>query len=254
MLNPAVGDPVKVLRLLGFEVSNQASNIAEIPPLLCNLATDLRDGIQLTRLASALSFVAPTIIPQASLTLKHKLTRATRESILDWVVYALEGFKSNHSVGALLQHIEAEDIIYGHREKTIYLLWVLVARSDVSKLVNADDLTKEVHRLAPSLATCEVVGSQASHASCEGVLQKWMRAIAVSKGIAICKDNQTLTKPIIEAILNAYEHYLIEPTARSMASLQERLIRLGCSKQFSCLFTDHTVDTNAAGGEFDTIC
>lgn len=122
-----------------------------------------------------------------------------------------------------------------------------------SKLIDEDHLAKEVHKLSPTLFTSEKTRPQASHAACEELLQKWMRAIAVSKGIDSSKVDQMVTKPIIEAILDEPEHHLIEPAADITASLQERLIHLGCNKQFSSLCAEHTVDTNAINGEFVTI-
>ncbi|CAF9926593.1 hypothetical protein IMSHALPRED_007006 [Imshaugia aleurites] len=148
LVHLSVGD-IRHLKLLGYNVHHTQYPLYEFSYNIRNLATDLRDGVRLTRLVELLLY------PSSSrTTLKENVAIAMPtgevlttmlEERQSWVLtkhlhypctarahriynvqVALNALRAVHGVGPLADGLSAEDIVDGHREKTMTMLWALL--------------------------------------------------------------------------------------------------------------------------------
>ncbi|KAK5102262.1 hypothetical protein LTR70_000048 [Exophiala xenobiotica] len=279
LINPAVGDSLRALRQLGYEVYHEQQAIEEVSYRIENIAVDLRDGAVLTRLVELLLYKtsskelgrahegdATTVcMPEGETLLigahntwplSHHLkvpcvSRATKVWNVQVALAALGHVKG---ISKFVEDVSAEDIVDGHREKTIKLLWALVGRYGLVGIVDWDDLKQEVRRLNASfeedLDEVDASDEKDVQAQCEYLLKAWTRAVAASKGEAVRNFTTGFSDGrIFKAILDEYEPYL-RTSASSESTLQQRLLQLGCSRQFSELFSHTNGQMHIFGKEF----
>lgn len=112
-----VGDITKDLKRLGFVLTHKQHFIDEFDYAFKNLAVDLRDGIRITK-------VTEIICLRDDLTSKLRVPAISRLQRIHNVNLALNSLSElNFQVGG---NITAADIVDGHREKTLSLLWQLI--------------------------------------------------------------------------------------------------------------------------------
>ncbi|XP_052827235.1 abnormal spindle-like microcephaly-associated protein homolog [Octopus bimaculoides] len=135
------GDVTRHLSYFGYTVSYVQTPLHEFDYAVSNLAVDLRDGIRLTRAVEIL-------------TGKWELTNSLRAP-------AISHLQKIHNVNKVLKallvngmdlslakgSICAKDIVDGHREKTLTLLWRIVTGFQVDILLDINELRDEVHFL-----------------------------------------------------------------------------------------------------------
>ncbi|GAD94359.1 calmodulin-binding protein Sha1 [Paecilomyces variotii No. 5] len=295
MLLPSVGDINRTLSHLDCQASYVQHPLQEYGFCINNLAVDLRDGVLLTRLVELLLYPSASKIlsrqhdPDVSTTVampsgealplldgendwplsQHlKLPCVGRVTKLFNVQIALSALQGVKSVGVIVNDIRAEDIVDGHREKTIALLWSLVGKWGLEGLIDWDDVRKEIIRLErmASLGPEDVQEDDVCEEDFDDgyekhafLLKKWAAAIAGLKGLQLTNLSTSFADGrIFEAIVDEYEEYIIGPklaggsvsdnvsdAAMSKksagAALGSRLRALGCSSQFATL-----VSTSAA--------
>lgn len=173
LLIPALGTVSRTLEHLSYQVSHVQFALEEYEYRINNLAADLRNGVLLTRLVEILLYHPFSLdVQQQNVTVSlpsgDKLTSAfnTDRNQKCWVlsqhlkypcisrvqkVYnvqiALSALSGVKDVSGLLDNITAEDIVNGHREKTVGLLWSLVSRWGLSSLVDFKAVKEEIKRL-----------------------------------------------------------------------------------------------------------
>ena len=268
MVNPAVGDSLRALRQLGYEVYCEQNAMEEISHHVKNIAVDLRDGVALTRLVELLLYKTSSregnrihdsdnntiCMPEGETILiggngiwplsQHlKLPCLSRAAKLWNVHIALAALANVKGITKAIEDVSAADIVDGYREKILKLLWALVGRYGLFGMVDRNDLKQEIRRLSPSqmhLDDLDANDKADYQTQCEHLLKAWTKAVASSKGQVVrnfttsFSDGQTF-----KAILDEYEPYLLQTSALEAGTLQQRLLRLGCSRQFSQLFS-HT--------------
>lgn len=183
LLIPSVGDIARILGHLGYQVSCVQFPLEEYDYCVSNLATDLRDGVRLTRLVEVLLYPPGSLeIEQDASTAGATITMpcgdirtlATGQAPRDhgsnkhsWPLsqhlkypcisrtqkiyntqIALSALSSVKDIGNLLEELKAEDIVDGHREKTVRLLWGLVSRWGLGSLIDFSLVERETRRLA----------------------------------------------------------------------------------------------------------
>ncbi|KAL4709961.1 hypothetical protein ACJJTC_003924 [Scirpophaga incertulas] len=112
-----IGDITKHLRPLGYNVSHKQSYLDEYKYAVHNIASDLRDGVRLTK-------VMEIILMKNGLLHKLRTPAISRLQKIHNVQVALSALKEANFT--IVGDISANDIADGHREKTLSLLWQLI--------------------------------------------------------------------------------------------------------------------------------
>ncbi|KAF1946518.1 hypothetical protein EJ02DRAFT_450605 [Clathrospora elynae] len=291
MLLPSLGDITRPLGHLNYKVEHVQYPLQEYTYHIENIAIDLRDGIVLTRLVELLLYPSSslqthledtvTISMPTGEQLSSPLDKSQMES---WVlsqhlkfpaigrpqkVYnvqvalaALSGVQ-----GVATSSIRAEDIVDGHREKTLSLLWSLVGKRGLGTLVdwprlvqeterftqqwyrtrdnfydrNLDSDDSEEHEAAATTTTTELVGGLAYHSR---LLLSWSRAIARMHGLCVTNLTTSFADPrVLEVVVDTYlpqsssSTTLPPAAAAGVSRLAHKLRAVGCSASFIALFT-----------------
>ncbi|KAJ9267652.1 hypothetical protein DTO212C5_5891 [Paecilomyces variotii] len=304
MLLPSVGDINRALSHLDCQVAYTQHPLQEYEFCINNLAVDLRDGVLLTRLVELLLYPSASQIlsrqhdPDTSTTVamptgevlpllqgendwplsQHlKLPCVGRVTKLFNVQIALSALRGVKGVGVIVKDIRAGDIVDGHREKTIALLWGLVGKWGLPGLIDWDDVRKEIIRLERKVSLrSEDMQEDAEISECEDdfddgyerhtfLLKKWASAIARVRGLQLTNLTTSFADGrIFEAIVDEYEDYIIgpKPTEGSVsgealmsrkstsAALGSRLRALGCSSQFATLVSPSAVSSRIFDRDF----
>ncbi|XP_016999062.2 protein abnormal spindle [Drosophila takahashii] len=112
-----IGDITRELRRLGYVLQHKQSFLDEFDYAFNNLAVDLRDGVRLTR-------VMEVILLRDDLTRQLRVPAISRLQRIFNVKLALGALgEANFQLGG---DITAPDIVDGHREKTLSLLWQII--------------------------------------------------------------------------------------------------------------------------------
>jgi abnormal spindle-like microcephaly-associated protein len=277
MLNPSAGEPTRPLSHVGYNVTHAQYPLEEYRYKVDNLAVDLRDGVRLTRLVELLLYpsASPTlecvhdsdstttvVLPTGELLpltggqcewplsqhLKFPcLSRAVKLYNVQIALSALQGVKG---MTGLLQNIEAEDIVDGYREKTVKLLWGLTSKWGLQGLVEWDDVEREIKRILRSGrsgatttgdALLDVLDDEqeTSFTKSKSLLMAWAKAIAQKKNILVSNITTSFADgQVFGAIVDEYAVYLDGASkVQEGKPLGERLVALGCNRQFADLFS-----------------
>lgn len=254
-LLPSCGDVGKVLSQLNCQLIYEQHPLQEYNYKVANLAVDIRDGVRLTRMMELLlypslrprNFSLPSAVASSMnsdnnwpLSEQLKFPCLGRAVKMFNVKKALEKLSSTNGGGPLVSNIRAADIVDGHREKTIALLWGLFSNWGLSGLIDIDDLRKEICQLRQK--TCSIHGAgfntieEKPERNEPELLRQWASLVAESKGLHPEDLAMNLANgQVYQCILDEYGDY--SPSAQnastSKASLEDRLRALGCSTQFS---------------------
>ncbi|XP_034558935.1 abnormal spindle-like microcephaly-associated protein [Notolabrus celidotus] len=136
------------LGYLGLPVSHVQMPLDEFNFAVKNLAVDLKCGIRLVR-------VMELLIQDWSVSSKLRLPAISRLQKVHNVDLALQVLKSKE-VDLKDEHggaIDARDIVDGHREKTLSLLWKIIFAFHVEVVLNEDQLREEIGFLTSSFRT-----------------------------------------------------------------------------------------------------
>ena len=139
-IHPTAGDIYRLLRPLGYHIHHIQHPLSEFSYSIENLAIDFRDGVRLARLVELLlcSLVSPdyatrtmpTIVLEARqscfLSQHLKFPCAVRAEKIGNVQVAFDALRAVDGVDQIVGDLKAEDIVDGHRERTMTLLWALL--------------------------------------------------------------------------------------------------------------------------------
>lgn len=264
LLLPTSGDIIKSLGHLDCQVSYEQQQIEEYDYHIKNLAVDVRDGVRLTRIVELLlncygdldgEPTTTVTLPdggafshlneeQWSLLPYLKLPCTNRAIKLYNVQVALSALASNGGTKVLIHDVAAEDIVDGHQEKTIALLWGLVSKWGLPGLVDWEDVRKEIGRLKRK-AISQFGHEQAMDTELdkqsdeyELLLKQWVSLLAQLKGIHMDSFSTSFADGrIYESILDEYQGYILGQDAERSGgdTIASRLQALGCSSQFGKL-------------------
>lgn len=261
LLLPASGDILKSLKHLDCHLSYEQHQLQEYEYQMSNLAVDLRDGVRLTRIVELLLYPSAGAVGESvplldndqwPLSRRLKFPCSSRTVKKFNVQIALDALKVTTGAAPLVRDVDAEDIVNGHREKTIALLWGLVSRWGLSELIDWDDVRKEIDRLRQK-ATSQLGYEQLNDAILvkekspndemedddEAILllKEWATILAHLSGLRLENLSTSFADgQIYEGIVNEYEEYIqgngASTPGRKASSLATRLRALGCSSQF----------------------
>ncbi|KAI4876255.1 hypothetical protein NFI96_005175 [Prochilodus magdalenae] len=136
------------LNLLGLPVSHVQTPLAEFNFAVQNLAVDLRCGIRLVRIMELFT-------QDWSLSCKLRMPAISRLQKVHNVDIALQALKEK---GVSLKDergtvIDSRDIVDGHREKTLNLLWKIIFTFQVEVLLDEEQLKDEISFLKKTWRT-----------------------------------------------------------------------------------------------------
>jgi abnormal spindle-like microcephaly-associated protein len=279
-LLPSTGDIMRPLNHLDCQLCYKQHDLQDYEFHINNLAVDLRDGVILTRLAEL--FLYPSALQLSSgleldtttsmtetlasggmkaedewpLSQNLKLPCTSRATKIFNTQIALMALGESKEMKNATKDICAEDIVDGHREKTISLLWGLVGKWGLTQLIDWDDVRNEITRLQKKIYLHPDSAGQEGErlpnvgsVSHKEMLVRWASILGQLKGLQV--DNLSTSFAdgrIFESIIDEYEGYLTgeqkvnhhlspKSIADKKSSLQDRglearLRSLGCSSQF----------------------
>ena len=156
-IHPTVGDIYRLLRPLGYHIQHIQHPLSEFSYSVENLAIEFRDGVRLARLVElflcslgspdSATRTMPTIALEAGqscfLSQDLKFPCAVRAQKIGNVQIALDALRAVDGVDQIVGDVKAEDIVDGHRERTMTLLWALLGSAGL-KTVDFDELRKQI--------------------------------------------------------------------------------------------------------------
>ena len=267
LLLPSAGDVSRPLMHLDYKVHHVQFPLNEYEYEIKNLATDLRDGVRLTRLVELLLYPSVALARQNegfTLTMptgeiltsegrgswvlsQHlKFPCAGRTQRLYNVQIALSALYGVQGVKKMVEDVTSEDIVDGYREKTMAMLWGLVGKWGLESLIDVAELRKEVRRLRKQSRECSEVEGQSSDEDVEidteqGLLEKhthllksWANAIGRRHSVMVYNLTTAFSDGMVfEKIVDEYAQWYPQHWASSPPrSLDRKLKALGCSDYF----------------------
>ncbi|KAI5272271.1 hypothetical protein E4T47_04480 [Aureobasidium subglaciale] len=268
LMMPSVGDICRPLGHLGYNVRHIQRPLEEYTYRIDNLAVDLRDGVLLTRFVELLLYPSENLKDQSERTVTLGLPDGVK------LVSSLDNNESAHILsqhlkfpciskiqkvhnvqvalsalagvrglaGTAIETIKADDIVDGHREKTLSLLWALVSKWGLGFLVDWDELKKETLSLSKhsSAGINYALGVEQPDSNEQGPLLKEWAA-------SVCQHHQVIVTNLttsfadgraLAAITSTYAEYVPATLKKSStkSSTADRLRNLGCSEAFITLF------------------
>ncbi|KAG7164725.1 Abnormal spindle-like microcephaly-associated protein-like, partial [Homarus americanus] len=138
-----IGDITKHLAYLGYTVSHKQTVLEEFDYAVTNLPVDLRCGIRLTRVMEMLT-------QNFNLSCKLRVPAISRLQKIHNTDITMAALESSGCVGVKAK-FPSKDIVDGHREQTLALLWTIIFKFQVSLMVSEDRLREEIAYLHRSL-------------------------------------------------------------------------------------------------------
>lgn len=273
MLLPSFGDITRTMRLMEYTLSYSQDPLDEVQYKINNLAVDLRDGIFLARLVELLLFFqrssgpvnfkpngnAATEVTLPDLTFiktcdengsphqrplsRHlKLPCLSRVQKVFNVQVALSALCSDdRTKTAVPPNVTATDIVDGHREKTMELLWSIVSTVGLEVLVDWGQLIADSERASdkakasgnalpvpklehPGYSERETQVLRWAAAYC------WLKAISVTNLTTSFADGRAYLAVI--AAFNTFTTRKETPDDGDEAALHSQLHDAGCSNAF----------------------
>jgi len=262
LLLPSYGDLMRPLKHLKYEVEVHQHSIQEFDFKVENLAIDLRDGVRLTR-------IVETILGEINCTKDARARRGklgaiynlrltddlkfpciSRTQRLHNAKIALAAIQNLPSVSeGILKQVTPIDIVDGHREKTLSLLWALLGQYSMDFLVDWDFLKQEIATLRRELEVratdkclpLQNISDTTSNTldDCGTLLLSWAQAINALHNISVAN----LTTSFADAtafnnIITTYVRYFANSSPQSLSnSVPVTLQEMGCSESFIALLT-----------------
>lgn len=286
LLFPSLGDIARPLSHLNYNLETVQYPLQEFQYQITNIATNFRDGVMLTRLVELILFnksadgsagpydssdssdQSMTISMPTGETLTSSWTEDPAEA---WILsqhlkfpcagraqkiynvqIALSALTTLGGAAAKASiDITADDVVDGHREKTLSLLWAVVGHCGLSSLVNWQELKREIqHFRIKARRGNDITAGFLEHVtpmspepnlnlkSCSKLLLAWAQSITALHGLSVTNLTSSFADPrVLECIVDAYLPYFPQSASTKPTTLPGKLRALGCSPSFTTLFT-----------------
>ncbi|XP_077450851.1 abnormal spindle-like microcephaly-associated protein [Stigmatopora argus] len=259
------------LSYLGLSVSHVQTPLDEFDFAVMNLAVDLKCGIRLVR-------VVELLIKQWNFSAKLRLPAISRLQKIHNIDIALQVLK-NRGIDLKDEHgsiIDSRDIVDGHREKTLSLLWKIIFSFQVEVILDEDHLREEIIFLKRTLRTKQRLASVRAghgfetsgvkpkflyeHGSTKVVLlMEWARAVCDFYNLTL--ENFTVTFSdgrVLSYLIHHYHPSLIPEESIRHHTTQTVDCSLGGRLELNCSATDsdNSFDyshSGLKGPEFPTV-
>ncbi|ETV96103.1 hypothetical protein, variant [Aphanomyces invadans] len=147
------GNVLRHLDQLEYRVEYQQTVLEEMDMQVVNLAVDLRDGVRLARLLETLDpsckgLLSPHLrLPAVSRLQKVHNVQVTLTCLQAKYHMPIASGVESSGVTRLTTSVSAKDIVDGHREKTLALLWQLISYFKLSHVVHVEQVEMEILRI-----------------------------------------------------------------------------------------------------------
>ncbi|KAF2085320.1 hypothetical protein K490DRAFT_67738 [Saccharata proteae CBS 121410] len=277
MLLPSLGDLSRPLSHLNYRLHSAQYPLQEYNYHIDNLAVDLRDGVLLTRLVELLLYSSINEREDLMITMPTgEILRSTRDlhqkelwtlsqhlkfpclgrpQKLFNVQIALSALQGVSGITGYATHgTTAEDIVDGHRENTLSLLWSLVGKWGLETLIDRKEIEREIQRFRQRMHATqpmvqldldtdnESATAEPESLECYTVLLKsWARSIAHLHGHHVANLTTSFSNgQVLEAIVDEYRTCFPSSAKATIkgvsSSLGIKLRCIGCSNAFISLF------------------
>ncbi|KAF3277928.1 hypothetical protein TWF970_004806 [Orbilia oligospora] len=191
MVLPSLGNMAKGVKGCGYLLKVEQKSDEEYEYAIKNLRVDLRDGV---RLAKVVELVLKEKVEGILMNPKSKGEKLVNVEKVISVLYR------NGVVP--LGTVRSKDVVDGHREVTLSLLWAVLVEKGVKYLVDFEEVEKEVTRLQTKYKIVEAAKEDESGEEGLNKLETWVRIVAVGRGIDVEKGiGGVMKNNVLEAVL-----------------------------------------------------
>ncbi|KAM9824658.1 abnormal spindle-like microcephaly-associated protein [Neosynchiropus ocellatus] len=245
------------LGYLGLPVSHVQTPLDEFDFAVTNLAVDLRCGVRLAR-------VVELLLHQWTLSSKLRLPVVSRLQKVHNVDVTLQLLQS-HGVQLKDEHgsvITAKDVVDGHREKTLSLLWMIILTFQVETVLDEKQLKEEICFLQRSFRTFKSDHTPPSwhsyqHPSTKiGLLMDWVRCVCAFYSIKVENFSVAFSDGRVLCLLIHHYHPCLIPqasvglrTTQTVDRPSRGCVALDCSSDADSS-SDSLADTDPQNTEF----
>ncbi|KAI5079800.1 hypothetical protein GOP47_0005279 [Adiantum capillus-veneris] len=166
------GDVVGHLGVLGYHVTHVQAGLADYSFEIENLIEDVKDGVRLCRLVQVL-LADPSLLVKIKIP-SDRPRRRNHNCSIALERLARAGVSVLDAFGCL---ITADDLVEGHRERVVQLLWNIMLHLQIPAMVNLQRLRQEIIRIS----SCDLdAGSRlVDDSSVSSLLLIWIQAICM---------------------------------------------------------------------------
>lgn len=210
------GDITKHLAYMSYVVNHKQSKLDEFDFAVTNIKTDLRCGVRLAKVAELLAGGSDVM----NLLRVPSVSRLQKVHNVDLALTALR-----QGGAEIRKEIIAKDLVDGHREKTLEILWAIIFGYQLAAILDLDNIREEIDHLKRSLAAKARLGDSDAKAgslwlqelACRSPMQSalagerlellldWVRLVLVHHGVRI--ENWTTSWCDGRALCLLVHHY-----------------------------------------------
>ena len=158
------GDLTKHLAYMNYVVSHKQSKLDEFEFAVTNIKTDLRCGVRLAKVAELLAGGSDVM----NMLRVPSVSRLQKVHNVDLALTALR-----QGGAEIRKEITAKDLVDGHREKTLEILWAIIFGYQLAAILDLDNIREEIEHLKKSLAAKARLGDANATAG-----SLWLRELA----------------------------------------------------------------------------
>ena len=234
------GDLTKHLAYMNYVVSHKQSKLDEFEFAVTNIKTDLRCGVRLAKVAELLAGGSDVM----NMLRVPSVSRLQKVHNVDLALTALR-----QGGAEIRKEIIAKDLVDGHREKTLEILWAIIFGYQLAAILNLDNIREEIEHLKRSLAAKARLGDADARAgslwlqelACRSPMQSalagerlellldWVRLVLVHHGVRI--ENWTTSWCDGRALCLLVHHY--------QPDILDRYTLVEIHKEVPCLLITH---------------
>ena len=253
------GDIIRNLSQCSYKLRYRQNPIREYDFQCTNLAVDLRDGVRLCRLMEVLnadvlfmSYDDKNKEWKRSLLSEVHFPCASRSHRIHNVEVALRAIKDQQvGLPGTWSRIKAEDIVDGHLEHTMGLLWALMMHYSAPGLLLPKSLDAEITRLGgkvPDVKRIERLSAarrgnsvvEAPQCAMEARLFAWARAACATQSVELNNLGSAFTDGrALCAVIRAYAPMMIQKRRIGNAPLKLGDANADVAKQARCIARDN---------------
>eukprot|EP00090_Calanus_glacialis_P044436 TRINITY_DN7927_c0_g1_i1.p1 TRINITY_DN7927_c0_g1~~TRINITY_DN7927_c0_g1_i1.p1 ORF type:complete len:1819 (-),score=663.72 TRINITY_DN7927_c0_g1_i1:83-5539(-) len=148
------GDVTKHMAYMGYIVNHKQTKLDEFDYAVTNIKTDLRCGLRLVKVAELVTGVVATSNMRVPAVSRLQKVHNTEVALAAYKEGGLDMPKT----------ITAKDIVDGHREKTLQLLWTIIFGYQLNTILDLQKLKEEIVHLKRSLAVRARMGDASAQA------------------------------------------------------------------------------------------
>ena len=191
------GDIIKHLAYLGYEVKHKQTSLDEFDYAVTSVSSDLRCGLRLTKVAELLT--------GANLSLGLRVPAVSRLQKVHNTDVGLKELRK--SCSTIPTNVTAKDIVDGHREKTLSLLWNIIFGFQLSVILDVDKLREEILHLKRSLKLRIRIGDETASKGMKFLTELQSRSPGVSSDSDLEGEDVALLKEWAQLVT---AHYNVE--------------------------------------------